>query len=187
MRSSSMTGVCVASDSANPCSTARTIDGRFGPRIEQPHLRLHGEGVRALLHDAGAVAIIFADDDQRAAGDAAGGEIRESVGGDVGADGGFESDGAAQRIVDGSGERGGGGGFGSAVLEVDAEFFEDVVGVGEDVHQVRDGRALIAGDVGNAGLQQRLGDGENAFAAKFLAFAEVKFLDFFFEEPLRHL
>ena len=143
--------------------------------------------MRALLHDAGAVAIIFADDDQRAAGDAAGGEIRESVGCDVGADGGFEGDCAAERIVDGGGEGGGGGGFGSAVLEVDAEFFEDVVGVGEHVHQVRDRCALVAGYVGNAGLQEGFCDGEDAFAAKFLALAEVKFLDFFFEEPLRHL
>ena len=143
--------------------------------------------MRALLHDAGAVAIIFADDDQRAAGDSAGGQIRERVGGDVGADGGFEGDCAAERIVDGGGESGGGGGFGSAVLEVDAEFFEDVVGVGENVHQVRDWSALIAGHVGDAGLQQGFCDGEDAFAAKFLALAQVEFLDFFFEEPLRHL
>ncbi len=30
MRTSSITGVLDASDSANPCSTMRTIDGRFG-------------------------------------------------------------------------------------------------------------------------------------------------------------
>ena len=130
--------------------------GQIRPRIEQPHLRFHGEGMRALLHDAGAFAVVFADDDERAAGDAAGGEIRERVGGDVGADRGFESDGAAQRIVDRGGQRGGGGGFGGAVLEMDAEFFENVVGVGEHVHQVRDGRALIAGDIGNAGLRAGL-------------------------------
>ena len=122
-------------------------------------MRFHGEGVRALLHDAGAVAIIFADDDERAAGDTTGGEIGESVGGDIGADGGFEGDCAAERIIDRGGESGGGGGFGSAVLEVDAEFFEDVVGVGEHVHQVRNWSTLVAGYVGDAGLQEGFGDG----------------------------
>ncbi len=72
------------------------------------------------------------------------------------------------------------------MLEVDAEFFEDVIGVGEHVHQVGNRSALVAGYVGNAGLQEGFCDGEDAFAAKFLALAEVKFLDFFFEEPLRH-
>ena len=48
-----------------------------------------------------------------------------------------------------------------------AELLEDVVGVGQHVHQVRDRRALIAGHVGHAGLEQRLGDRENALAAEF--------------------
>ena len=86
MRSSSITGVFDASDSSKPFSTALTIDGRFGPRVEQPDLRLHREGVAALLHDRGAFAVVLADDDQRAAGDAARGEVGERVGGDVGAD-----------------------------------------------------------------------------------------------------
>ena len=51
--------------------------------------------------------------------------------------------------------------------------------VGEHIHQMRDGRALIAADVGDPGLQQRLGDGENALAAEFRALAEPQRLDFF--------
>jgi hypothetical protein len=70
---------------------------------------------------------------------------------------------------------------------MNAELFENVVGVSEHVHQVRNWSALIAGYVGDAGLEKGFGDGENALAAKFLALAEIEFLDFFFEEPLCHL
>jgi hypothetical protein len=66
------------------------------------------------------------------------------------------------------------------------EFFEDVVGVAEHIHQVRDRGALIASDVRHTRLQERLGDCQNAFAAKFLAGAELEFLDFFFERSFRH-
>ncbi len=58
-----------------------------------------------------------------------------------------------------------------------AEFVEHVLGVGEHVHQMRDRRALIAADIGDAGLQQRLGDRENAFAAEDFAVAEFEILD----------
>ena len=51
-----------------------------------------------------------------------------------------------------------------------------VRGVGQHVHQMRDRRALVAADIGDAGLQQRLGDGENALAAEFLAVAELQVL-----------
>ena len=95
--------------------------GQVRARIEQPDLRLHREGVAALLHDRGAFAVVLADDDQRAAGHAAGGEVGERVGGDIGADRGLEGDRAAQRIVDRGGERRGGGGLVGARLEVDAE------------------------------------------------------------------
>ena len=44
-RSWSMTGVLLTSDSSKPASTASTIAVRFGPWVEQPHLRLHGERV----------------------------------------------------------------------------------------------------------------------------------------------
>ena len=59
--------------------------GQIGSGVEQPDLRLQGEGVAALLHDRGAFAIILADDDEGAAGDAARGEIGQRIGGDVGA------------------------------------------------------------------------------------------------------
>jgi hypothetical protein len=58
-------------------------------------------------------------------------------------------DGAAQRIV----HRGGKGRcrrrLARARFEADAEVVENVVGVMKDVDQMRDRRALIAGDVGH--------------------------------------
>ena len=186
MRSISITGVLLASDSSKPCSTARTISRQMRPRIEQPHLRLHGEGVRALLHDARALAVVLAEDDERAALDARGREIRQRIGGHVRADGRLPGDRAAQRIVDGGGEHRGGGRLRGARLEVHAELAEDLLGVRQHVHQMRDRRALVAADVGDPGLQQRLGDGENALAAELRAFAEAQRLDFFRERALGH-
>ena len=78
-------------------------------RIEQPHLRFHREGVAALLHDRGALAVILADDDQRAALHAARGKIGQRVGRDIGADRGLEGAGAAQRIAHRDRQRRGGG------------------------------------------------------------------------------
>ena len=155
-------------------------------RIEQPDLRLHREGVAALLHDRGAFAVVLADDDQRAAGDAARRQIGERVGGDIGADRRLEGGGAAQRIVDRGGERRGRRRLVGARLEADAEVLQDVVGVGQHIDEMRDRRALVAGDIGHAGLQQRLGDGEDAFAAEFLAGAEPELLDFLLERSFRH-
>ena len=157
------------------------------PRIEQPDLRLHGEGVAALLHDRGALAVVLADDHQRAAGDAARGEVGERVGGDVDADRPLEGDRAAQRVVDRGRERRRGGGLAGRILEADAVLGKDVLGVGEHVHQVRDRRALVAGDVRHARLEQRLGDGQDALAAEHLARAQAQLLDFLDERSLGHV
>ena len=145
-------------------------------KVEQPDLRLHGVGMGPLLHDRGAFAIVFADDDQRPAGDAAGGEVGDRVGGNVDSDRGFEGDRAADRIMHRGGEHGRGRGLRRRILEVHAEVIEHVFGVGEHVHEVRDRRALIAADIGNAGLQQRLGDREYSLAAEFLALAQLEVL-----------
>ena len=69
---------------------------------------------------------------------------------------------------------------------MDAELVEHVLGVGQHVHQVRNRRALVAADIGDAGLQQRLGDGENSLAAEFLAVAEFEILHFARKRPFRH-
>ena len=67
-----------------------------------------------------------------------------------------------------------------------AEVVHHVLGVGEHVHEMRDRRALIAGDVRDAGLKQGLGDRENAFAAKNVAGAQPQVLNFALEGPFRH-
>jgi hypothetical protein len=69
---------------------------------------------------------------------------------------------------------------------MDAKFFEDAVGVSENIHQVRDRRSLVSGHVGNTGLQQGFGHSKNSLAAKFLALTEVQLLHFLFEEAFRH-
>ena len=124
MRSSSMTGAWLASDSSKPFST-HAHDGRqIGPRVEQPHRGFQRIGVGALLDDARALAVILADDDQRAADHAGGGEVGQRVGGDVGADDRLPGHRAAQRIIDRGAEHGGGGGFVGAGLDMHAEFGE---------------------------------------------------------------
>ena len=59
-----------------------------------------------------------------------------------------------------------------------AELGHHVLGVDQHVEQMRHRRALVAADIGDAGLQQRLGDRQNALAAKNLAVAELQRLDF---------
>ena len=133
--------------------------------------------MRALLDHAGALAVVFADDDQRAAHDAGGRQVRQRVGGDVRSDNGFPCDAATHRIHDRGSQHGGGGGFVGARLHVHAEFAHVVLGLHHDVDQVRNRRALITADIGHARLQQRLGDGQNAFAVKGLASAEFQAFD----------
>jgi len=141
----------------------------------------------ALLEDRGAFAVVLADHDHGAADDARRGDVRERVGRHVRADDGLPGDGSPHRIVDGGAEERGGGGLATRLLEVDAERLEErLVRVGQDVDEVRDGRARIAADVAHAGLEQRLGDGENALAAKDLAGAVPELLDVLRERPLPH-
>ncbi len=155
--------------------------GQIRPRIEQPDLRLHREGVGALLHDRGAFAVVFADDDQCAAGDAGGRQIGERVGGDVGADRRFPRHRAADRIVDRCAQHRRGSRLRGVRFQVNAQLVEQILGVGQHVNQMRDRRALIAADVRHARLQQRFGDGEDALAMKLLALTQAQRLHFFLE------
>ena len=52
---------------------------------------------------------------------------------------------------------------------------------GEHIDQVRDRRALVAGNIRYPRLQQRLGDGKDAFAAELLPGAEPKLLHLLLE------
>ena len=148
-----------------------------GPWIEQPHLRLHRESVGPLLHDRGALAIILADDDESAALDAPGRDVRKRIGRDIGPDHGFPGDRASKRIIDRSGKHRRGRRLACARLEMDSELEHQCVGVGEHVHQVRDRRSLVAADISDPGLKESLGDGENPLALEQLAFPEPELLD----------
>jgi len=52
---------------------------------------------------------------------------------------------------------------------------------------VRDRRALVAADIGDARLQERLGDGEDALPPEDVAVSELQVLDLARERPFRHL
>ena len=60
----------LGSTRGNPSSLEETTGSLSRPgstvtaRVEQPALAFHGEGVAAFLDDAGAFAVILADDDQ---------------------------------------------------------------------------------------------------------------------------
>jgi hypothetical protein len=177
MRSSSMT--CVARlGEFEALLDAAHDGGKVGPRIDEPHGRLHRVGIGALLDDARALAIVLADYDHGAADHAGRSEVRQRVGGHIGADGRFPRDRAAQRIIDGGAEHRRSGGLVGAGLEVHAEFGNDVLRIDQHIEQMRHRRALVAADIAHARLQQRLGDGEDAFAAELGAVAEPQCLHF---------
>jgi hypothetical protein len=58
--------------------------------------------------------------------------------------------------------------------------------VGQHVHQVRDRRALVAADIPDAGLQQRLGDGQNSLTLETFSGLQLQRLNFLGKRTLRH-
>jgi len=87
--------------------------------------------------------------------------------------------------VDRSAEQRRRAGLGRRLLEMDAGRLEDLgAGVRQDVDQVRDRCSRIAADVGDAGLQQTLGDGEDGLAVEGLAGAQLELADLASEGPL---
>ncbi len=150
----------------------------IGPRIEQDQRRFQRKRAGSLLHHARALAVVLADDDQRAADHARRREIGERVGCDIGADDRFPGHGTAQRVMDGCAQHGRRRRLVGAGFDPHAEFGEVVLRLHQNVHQMRHRRTLVAADVCDARLQQRLGDGEYALATKDLAFALSQCLHF---------
>ena len=133
----------------------------------------------AFLHDGRTFTVVFPDDYERAALDAGRSHVGQGVRGHVGADGGLPGHRAAQRVIDGRGQHGGSRGLAGGLFKVHAQFFEDLPGVGKDVDQMADGGTLVAADIGDAGLQQGLGDREDALAMEFVAVPQAQHLYFF--------
>ncbi len=135
----------------------------------------------AFLHDGGTFAIVFPNDDQRTACHPTGCQIGQRVRRDIGANGGFEGNRAANGIMDRRRKHCRSGGFSRIRFIPDAQFPQDFLRVGQNVHQVRNRRALITTNIADTGFQQRLGDCQNAFPPKFLASTDLQLLDFFLE------
>jgi hypothetical protein len=76
--------------------------------------------------------------------------------------------------------------FVAADLEVDAVLVHDLLRFGEHVDQMRHRRALIAADIGDARLERRLGDGEDALALENLALPQLEGLHFLGKRPFGH-
>ena len=117
------------------------VDNRrqVGARVQQPHLGLHGEGIGALLHDAGAFTVVLAHNHHRAPGHTGRGKIGERVRGHIGTHRGFPGNCATQRVIDGSREHGRRRGLGTAGFKVHPQFAEDVLGIAEHIHQMGNG------------------------------------------------
>ena len=62
-----------------------------------------------------------------------------------------------------------------------AELLQDGLGIGQHIHQMRDGRALVTGYVTDAAFKQRLGHRQYAFAVKHGAGLGQQLLNFFGE------
>jgi len=165
----------------------RELDHRrhLGARVDQRDRGLQGRRVGAFLNHAGALAVVLAHDDHGAALDPRRGEVRQRVRGDVGADDRFPGDGAAEGIVDRGAEQRRRAGLRGRLLEMDAVGLEHpLAGVGEDVEEVGDRRPRIAADIGDPGLQQRLGDAQDRLAVKARAGAQQQLVDIAREGPL---
>ena len=161
----------------------------LGPRVEQQQRRLERERERALLDHAGTLAVILADDDQRAAGHTGRSEIGQRVGGDIGADDRLPRHRTAERIVDRCAQHRRRRGLVGAGFDLHAELGQVVLRLDQHVEQVRHRRALVAADIRDARLQQGLGDREDAFAVEGLPRAAAQHPGFpaegNFHQPLR--
>ena len=69
-------------------------------------------------------------------------------------------------------------GFRGARLVVHAEVGQDLLRIGEHIHQVADRRALVTADIADPVFQQCLGDRQDALAVEDLPGAHLQFFDF---------
>jgi hypothetical protein len=148
--------------------------GQVGARVEQRQRALQRVRMCAFLDDAGAFAVVFTHDDERAAQHAGRRQVAQRVGRHVGADDALPGDGAAQRVVDAGPQHGRGAGLVAAGFHVHTQDVQVGPGLHHHVQQVRNGCTLVATHVGHTRLQQALGDGQDAFTVEGLAGAQLQ-------------
>ena len=160
--------------------------GEIRPRVEQPYRRFHRESVGAFLYDAGTLAIILADNDQRTALHTRRCEIRQGVSGDIRPDNGFPSDRPTHRIVDRCSQHGGSSSLVHARLDVNTKTAHLILGFHEHIEKMANRCSLIAAHIRHTRLQQGLGDCDNALTLKHVAIRQFQALDFAFERDFCH-
>ena len=101
----------------------------------------------ALLHDGGAFAVVLADHDQSATGHTTRGQIGQGVGSHIGAHRGLEGDRATQGVIDRCGQGGRGRGLAGTVFKANAVLLQNILGIGQHIDQVGNGRALVASHI----------------------------------------
>ena len=158
--------------------------GQVRPRVEQPDLGFHREGMAPFLDDACAFPVIFPQHDQRAAFDSCRGEVGKGVRSDIRPHRRLPGDRSAEGVVDRSPEHRGRTCFAGIRLEVHPQFIQQALGVRQHIHQVRHRRPLVTADVRNPGLQQGLGHRKDAFPVEHLSLPQPQQLNFFLEGPL---
>ena len=147
-------------------------------RIEERHARFQRRGMGPLLEDGSAFSVVFADHDERPPDHPRRRNVGEGIGRHVGAYHGLPGGRAAHGVVDRRPQQGSGGCLAAGLLEVDSHRLQErLVGVSQHVDEMRDGRSRVAAHVAHAGLQQRLGDGEDALAVQDLSGAIAELLD----------
>ena len=165
----------------------RLDDGRqVGTRVQQPELRFHRKGVAAFLHDGRAFAVILAQDDQRATGDARGRQVGQRIRGDIDADRPLEGHRPPDRVMHRSRQHRSRRRLIRIGLEPHAKFPQQVLRIGQHIHEVADRRALIAADIAHAVFQQGLGQRQNALTGKGFPRPQTQVFDFCLERPFRH-
>ena len=154
---------------------------QIGPGVEQNHAGFQCVGMGTFLNDAGAFTVIFSDHHQHATQHARRGQVGQCICSHVGADNRLPRDRAAQGVVNRCTEHGSRRGFVGTRFDVHTQLIHVAFGLHQDIHQMGNGRTLVAADIGDARLKQGFGDGQNAFTMKDLSVAHAQGLDFLTE------
>ena len=147
-------------------------------RVQQTQGAFECKCMGAFLDDGCTFAIVFAHHNERTAQHAGRGQVGQGIRGHIGADNRFPGDRAAQGVVDARAQHGRGRSFVGTCLDMHTQFLHQGLGLHHHVQQMRHRCALVAAHIGDARLQQGLGDRQDALAMKRVAVAKPQGLDF---------